>query len=362
MELTDVTIREAAQMPGRSYSAEQRIEAGLAIDQLGVDQIETGFPATGETDQRVTRELADQLDATTVAIARAIEEDVKAALEANAEVIEVFAPISDAHLERYLDRSRQKVFDALDSAVTLAQDGGAAVRLGVLGAFRTDLDHLRTIFERFPRVSRIGLADTVGCRTPKTVRETLDALSEMADVERISVHFHNDLGLGGANTLVAYDAGVGNADVAVAALGERVGNPALEEIVVAGDLDLDEDFGVETSELIPTANRVLDILDEDVSPRKPVLGAEATRHEAGLHTAAMFEQPGLFEPFDPAQYGGTRTLVFGDGSGRGAARALLDECDIRATEEREGAVLELLAEHGPLDRDEAVALVRRTTE
>jgi isopropylmalate/homocitrate/citramalate synthase len=359
VKFTDVTIREAAQMPGRSYSAEQRVEAALAIDRLEIAQIETGFPAAGETERRVTAELADRLDARTVAIARAVDFDIEAALDANADVIEVFAPVSDLHLEHYLDRTRAEILDAIESGVTTARDGGAAVRISILGAFRTDIDHLRTVLERFDHVARIGLADTVGCRTPQSVRRVLDELAKTTNLERISVHFHNDIGCGTANVLTAARAGVGNADVAVGALGERVGNPALEEIVVASDINHDDDFGVETTRLIPVAREVMDALGEEISPQKPVLGMDATRHEAGLHTAAMFEEPGLFEPFDPARYGGTRTLVFGERSGRGAARAILDWVDVDPTDATVAEVLDLFEEYGPLDREDAVALVRR---
>lgn len=355
MQLTDVTIREAAQMPGRSYSKEQRIDAGLAIDRLGVAQIETGFPIAGEVEREVTSELASQVDANTVAIARALERDVNAALEANADVIEVFAPVSDLHLEYDLGKSREEVLDMIETAVSLARDGGADVRVGLLDGFRTDVTHLRTVCERFPDVSRIGLADTVGCRTPETVRDILDQLTDVIDPNRLSVHFHNDLGCGVANVLAAYERGVGNADVAIGALGERVGNPALEELVIAADKNHDERFGVNASILIPIATEVLEILEEEISPRKPILGTEATRHEAGLHTAVMLEEPSAFEPFDPSQYGGSRTLVFGEGTGRGGAQKLLEQAGIEPSEETVSEFLQLLAEHGPLDQDAATS-------
>ncbi|MEF8773530.1 MAG: citramalate synthase [Halobacteriales archaeon] len=356
MELTDVTIREAAQMPGRSYDRDQRIDAGLAIDRLGVDRIQTGFPAAGEVERAVTAALSARVDAETVAIARALEGDVAAALEADADVVEVFAPLSDLHLEYDVGKSRGEVLEMLAAAVDQVRDAGAIARVGVVDAFRTDVRHLRTLFDRFPDVRRIGLADTVGCCGPPTVRSTLDGLD--ADPDRVSVHFHNDIALGVANVLAAYERGVGNADVSVAALGERVGNPALEEVVVAGDLEHDETFGVETDRLIPAAEEVLDALGESVSDRKPVLGREAVRHEAGLHTAVMLEEPATFEPFDPARFGGERVLVFGEGTGRGGATKLLQRAGVEPTDDAVETFLALLAERGPLDRSEAETLAR----
>lgn len=359
MRLTDVTVREAAQMPGRSYTADQRIRAGKAIDRLGVDRIQPGFPVAGEVEREVVRELSATVDAETVAIARALERDVDAALASNADVIEVFAPVSELHLEHDLNKSREEVLAMLDDAVELARDGGATVQLMVLDGFRTDVEHLLAVFDRFDDVPQIGLADTVGRRSPTSVRSMLDQLAAEVDPERIGVHFHNDLGVGPANVLTAHECGVANADVSIGALGERVGNPALEEVVAVGDLEYDDAFGVDPERLVPVAEEVLGALDEDVSERKPILGREATTHEAGLHTAAMLDEPSLYEPFDPARFGGERTLVFGEGTGRGGARKLLDRADVGASEESVDRFLELLAEHGPMDQDAAQQLAER---
>jgi isopropylmalate/homocitrate/citramalate synthase len=353
MHLTDVTIREGAQMPGRSYTAEQRIRAGQAIDRLGVDRIQTGFPVVGEVEREVVRELSATVDAKTVAIARALEQDIEAALASNADVIEVFAPISESHLEYDLNKSREEVLTMLEDAVVLAQDGDAEVQLMVLDGFRTAHERLRTVFERFDDLPMIGLADTVGRRSPKSVRSMLDRLSTHIDLERVGVHFHNDLGVGPANVMTAYECGVANADVSVAALGERVGNPALEEVVAVGDLEYDDTFGVDPEQIVPVAKEILDALNEEMSARKPILGREATTHEAGLHTAAMLDEPSLFEPFNPARFGGERTLIFGEGTGRGGARKLLERVNIEPSEETVDRFLELLDDHGPIDQKAA---------
>lgn len=359
MRLTDVTIREGAQMPGRSYTAEQRIRAGKAIDKLGVDCIQPGFPIAGEVERKVVRELSTTVDAETVAIARALERDVEAALTSNADIIEVFAPISDLHLDYDLGKSREEVLDMVNDAVTLGQDGGAQVQLMILDGFRTSHEHLETVFERFSDLRMIGLADTVGRRSPKTVRSTLNRLSSYVDLEQVGVHFHNDLGVGPANVLAAYECGVRNADLSIAALGERVGNPALEEVVAIGDLEYDDTFGVDPQHLVPVAEEVLNALGEDISARKPILGREATTHEAGLHTAAMLTEPGTFEPFDPSKFGGERTLIFGEGTGRGGARKLFKQIGIEPTEETIDQFIELLAEHGPIDQETAQNLAER---
>jgi isopropylmalate/homocitrate/citramalate synthase len=357
MRLTDVTVRESAQMPGRSYTAEQRIQAGQAIDRLGVDRIQPGFPVAGEVEREVVRELSSTVNAETVAIARALEHDVEAALTSNADIIEVFAPVSELHLDYDLGKPREEVLRMIDDAIMLGQNGGAEIQLMILDAFRTAHEHLQTVFERFSDLRMIGLADTVGRRSPKTVRSTLDRVSTYADLEQVGVHFHNDLGVGPANVLTAYECGVGNADLSIAALGERVGNPALEEVVAIGEMEYNDPFGVDSQRLVPVAEKVLDVLEEEISARKPILGQEATTHEAGLHTAAMLDEPSVFEPFDPSKFGGERTLIFGKGTGRGGAQKLLKQGGVKPTEETIECCLELLAEHGPMDQEAAQDLI-----
>jgi|AntDeeMetagen134_2_1112570.scaffolds.fasta_scaffold04039_1 isopropylmalate/homocitrate/citramalate synthase len=353
MQLTDVTVRESAQMPGRSYTAEQRIRAGEAIDSLGVDRLQPGFPAAGDVEREVVRELSSRADAETVAIARALEQDVEAAVAANADVIEVFAPISELHLNHNLGKSRNEVLEMMDDALRAGREGGAVVQLMILDGFRTETEHLRQVFDQFDDLRMIGLADTVGRRSPTSVRSTLNQLSSHVNPERIGVHFHNDLGVGPANVLAAYECGVGNADLSIAALGERVGNPALEEVVAVGDLEYNDSFNVDPQRLIPVAEEVLDALDEEISNRKPILGREATTHEAGLHTAAMLDEPSAFEPFDPSRFGGERTLIFGEGTGRGGARKILESVGLEPDKDTTGNFLQLLAQHGPMDREDA---------
>jgi isopropylmalate/homocitrate/citramalate synthase len=356
MLLNDVTLREGDQMPGSDYSVEEKVEAGRALDKLAIPFMQTGFPITGQQDREATRRLTEEVDAETIGLARAIPNDVDAVLDAEANIVEVILPLSDRHLEHSLGKTREEAVTMAEEAVTHAEDHGMTVHISLIDAFRTDIAHLTDFFERFPGSEYINLADTVGARTPKTVCETLAALEESVDFGRVGVHFHDDMGVGTANTLTAYEAGVAKADVSVASLGERAGNTALEEVVVAGVTEHDEDFGVETGRVIPVCERVLAALGESVEPRKPVLGEAVTSHESGLHTAAMLYDPSVFEPFSPSRFGGERRLLFGSATGRASARILLQRADIEPTDERIDELLSTLDEKGPLELPEAVAL------
>ena len=359
MELTDVTVREAAQMPGRSYSVDQRVQAAEAIDSLGVTRIQPGFPAAGDREQAVVRELTETVDADVVAISRAVSADVEAALNADAECIEVFVPVSEHHLNHDLKKSFESVLAMIDDAIKTGEAQGAAVQLMILDGFRTSAERLNTVFERYDHLPMIGLADTVGCRSPKTVDETLSSLSEQFDLGKVSVHFHNDLGVGTANVMRAYESGVKNADVSIGALGERVGNPSLEEVIALSTLEYGDPFGTDNKSLIPVAEEVMDILGETIDDRRPIIGSAATTHEAGIHTTAMLDEPSLFEPFDPARFGGERTLVFGEGTGRSGGAKLLRAADVEPTDDTIRRYLDALATEGPMDEHAALRLAKQ---
>lgn len=357
MDITDVTLREGGQMPGRSYTADQKVEAGRELDRLGVSVIQAGFPVTGEQDREATRRLAAETDAPVEGIARAVPGDIDAVIEADADRLDVFAPLSAGQLEHVMDKEYEEMLRTIGDAIDHARDYGIPMTLTLVDAFRTDPDRLIDAFERFSYPVHVGLADTVGVRTPAYVESLLEDLSAGGvDLSRAGVHFHEDLGVATANTLKAAEMGIGKADVSIANLGERAGNAALEEVVVADTLEEGSAVDVETGELIPVCLEVLDILEEDLDPRKAVLGEEVTSHEAGIHTAAMLDEPSVFEPFDPATFGGQRELVFGEGTGRGGARKLIERAGGEPTDELVARLLDRLDEEGPLDQTEATEL------
>ena len=357
MQLCDVTLREADQMPGRSYTVDQKVVAGRELDRLGLSYIQAGFPITGATDREVIRRLASTTDAAVVGLARALPGDVDAALDAGADVVEVMAGFSDYQLEHVLGTSPSGMREKLRGAMERAEDGGVEVHVTLVDAFRTDVDRLVEVFEYVEHVDLVNLADTVGVRTPTEVQGFLDELSSSVPLDRVGVHFHDDLGVATANALVAIDAGVAKVDASVAALGERAGNPALEEVIVGCSLRYGTLATSGADEVIPVCRAVLDVLGEPVQPRKAILGEEVSTHESGLHTAAMMDEPGVFEPFDPGRFGGERRLVFGEGTGRSAARKLLGRAGIEPTEDLVNDALDLLASNGPLSLGEAVGLL-----
>jgi isopropylmalate/homocitrate/citramalate synthase len=356
MRLQDVTVREGGQMPGRAYGVDDRVAAATALDRLGLDAVQVGFAVTGDPDAAAIGRAAEECDADVVSIARAVPRDVEAALAAGADVIEVFGPLSESHLDHVVGKTREGMLAAMREAVDAVDDGGATPTLTLVDAFRTSSEVIADAVSAFDDCAFVGLADTVGTATPRSVREFLAAVGERVDLGRTGVHLHDDLGCATANALVAYDLGVGKADVSVASLGERAGNTALEELVVTGALDYDEPFGLSVEELIPACHDVLETLGESVDPRKAVLGSAVHEHESGIHVAAMLEEPSAMEPYDPARFGGSRVLVFGPRTGRGGCRRLLHRADREATDERVDRLVARLASEGPMGLADALEL------
>lgn len=362
MQISDVTLREGDQQPGTSYSASQKVEAGRLLDRLGVDFVQAGFPITGETDREAISRLTDDVDAEVVGLARALPGDIDAAASAEADVVDIIVPSSEWQRPYVIGGSRAEILETAATAVETAQNHGLSVHLSLMDAFRSDVDTVTEYFEAFPDVSCITLADTVGARTPHSVTSFIESVTAVVDPSRVGGHFHNDLGVATANSLAAARSGIEKIDVSVAAIGERAGNTPLEEFVVAGTVDDDLAIDLKFDQLVPVCTKLLDLLNEPVASNKPVLGDRGFAHESGLHTAAMLEEPGAFEPFDPAQFGGERRLLFGVETGRGAARALIEQAGYSPNEESISRLLEHLAEEGPIDTDDAIKLAGDVVE
>lgn len=319
MRLLDATLREGAQRSGQSYSVDQKVEAARVLAGLGVDAIQVGFPIARDGTAEVCERL--DVDAELVGIGRALERDIDAAAEAGVDVVEFGVPMSDIQREHILGATAEEAIETAVEIFEYGRDRGLSVNVSAQDAFRAEPADLNDLAEAVAPAT-FTLLDTVGCATPALVDRYLETMTTPAD--RLGVHCHNDLGVGEANVLVAAEHGIAKADVTVGGIGERVGNAALEEVVVAGSVgEPTVDFGLDLDELIPACHRVLDILDESVPPHKPVLGRTAYEHESGMHTATMLDEPAVYEAFDPEAFGGERRLLFGPSSGRGAARRLL---------------------------------------
>lgn len=353
MRLCDVTVHAAEQRHGRTHTVAQRVEAGRALDRLGIPLVAAGEPAADDTAAETVERLSDDISADVVAFSRATTEDVAAALDADPDIVEIGIPVSDRQLESVLAVSRDEAFDMAEQAVLRAREGGVDVHLSLSDAFRAEVPAIAGAFGRFD--CSIVLDDSVGARTPPFVAGFLRTLADAsADLTRAGVRFRDDLGCATANAIIAAETGIERVDVSVASLGEGAGLPATEEVIVATEAG-GGDAGVVTEETIPACEDVLRSFEETVGERKAVLGEAVTSYGPGRADDFLID-PTAFESFDPAAFGGRRQLSFGAETGRDAAEALLERAGADANDRTIDILLGRLAEKGPLGLEAALSL------
>lgn len=363
VEFKDLTLREGSQVPDLQIAEETGFEVLDALAELGVDCVEVSFPRAWK---RVAwYRHADELGLRTAALARAVPGDVDAALDVDPDEIEVIVNTSDVQLEYALGTSREEARELLVSNVERAVEGGVDAGVTLMDAMRADDDFLASTARAAvdADAEHVTLADTTGAGTPEDISETVAAVvDEVGEEADVAIHTHDDMGVATANSAAAIAAGASSVDVTVGGIGERAGNAPLEEVALLL-AERGDDPALELEELVPACRRVHEALGVEISPGKPILGERAFRHESGMHTAAMLQEPSTYEPFAPDTYGGQRRLLFGADTGRGAVRALLADADIEPTE---GAVADALAaiesaaesRGRPLDEAEARQVVK----
>jgi 2-isopropylmalate synthase len=332
IRIFDTTLRDGEQSPGCSMNLEEKIRLARALQALGVDIIEAGFPVASEGDFAAVRAVAAECHAVTVAaLCRTTEMDILRAWEAVGGAarprLHTFVATSDIHLEHKLKKSRAEVLKMTRDAVRLASSLTDDVEFSAEDATRSDLEYLCEVFNAAVEegARTLNVPDTVGYTTPTEFREIVAAVRERVVGERdvtISVHCHNDLGLAVANSLAALDAGARQIECTVNGIGERAGNAALEECVMALRVRADRlpyECGVRAEELYPTSQLLSEIIGFGVQPNKAVVGRNAFAHEAGIHQHGVLSNPLCYEIMTPESVGvPANSIVLGKHSGRHA--------------------------------------------
>jgi 2-isopropylmalate synthase len=328
----DTTLRDGEQSPGIALTPPQKAEVGLQLERLGVDVIEAGFAAASPGDFEGVRAVAEAVEGATVAsLTRTRAEDVEAAAEALAPArrsrIHVFIATSPVHMERKLGLEPREVVEQAREAVALASRSVDEVEFSAEDATRSDPAFVAEVCGVAVRAgaTTINLPDTVGYTFPDEYAAFLNEVrARCPELEHVtlSVHCHNDLGLAVANSLAGVvRAGAGQVECTVNGIGERAGNAALEEIVMAmrvRESSFDVVTGVDVGEIGPASRLVSRLTGYPVQPNKAVVGANAFAHEAGIHQDGMLKDKTTYQIIDPEELGLQMTLPLGKHSGRHA--------------------------------------------
>ena len=336
VRIFDTTLRDGEQTPGVSLTVDEKVRIAEALDQLGVDAIEAGFPATSEGEAEAIRRICSLGTKSDIcALARANEKDIDLALETGVPYIHTFIATSEIHLKHKLKMNRDQVVQRAVEAITYAREHGARVEFSAEDATRTDLGYLLRVFKAAEEAGaeRINVPDTVGVMTPRAMGFLIGQISRQVGIP-ISVHCHNDFGLAVANSLAAVENGASQVHVTVNGLGERAGNASLEEVVMSLHSFYRIKTKIVTKGICPISQLVSRLTGVPVQPNKAIVGENAFAHESGIHVHGVLGAAATYEPLTPEMVGSTRRIVVGKHTGAHAVSAKLEELGLRATPEQ----------------------------
>jgi len=342
----DTTLRDGEQSPGIALSPDEKAEIARALERLGVDVIEAGFPVASPGDFEGVRAVCAAVERPTVAaFARARREDLDAAVEALTPArgrarLHVCIATSPIHMERKLGLEPVQVVEQARLAVRYASAHVDEVEFCCEDSTRSDpafvAEVCRAALEE--GATTINLPDTVGYCVPSEyaafVRKVRRLCPELGRAT-LATHCHNDLGLAVANTLAGVEAGATQVECTVNGIGERAGNAALEEVVMALRVRADVlayETGVDVGEIGRVSRLVSELTGFAVQRNKAIVGANAFAHEAGIHQDGMLKDPSTYQIIDPAELGLLTTLPLGKHSGRHAFRRACEEAGWRLSD------------------------------
>ncbi len=328
----DTTLRDGEQTPGVSLNAKEKLEIAKNLEALGVDIIEAGFPVTSKGDFEGVKLIAQNIKSSTVnALARANKKDINTAYEAIKEAkrkrIHTFLATSDVHMKYKLKMTREEVLEKIREMVSYAKTLVDEVEFSPEDGSRTEKEFLYKVLETAIEAGAtvLNIPDTVGYSTPNEFGKLIKDIKENVNgIENaiVSVHCHNDLGLAVANSLAAIENGAEQIECAVNGLGERAGNAALEEIIMALKTRNDIykiNLDVNTEKIYRLSSLVSHFTGVKVQPNKAIVGANAFAHESGIHQHGVLTNRETYEIMTPESVGfKTNNMVLGKHSGRHA--------------------------------------------
>ncbi len=347
VRILDTTLRDGEQSPGCSMDIKEKIEVARSLEKLGVDVIEAGFPSASPGDLTAVQTISGIVqNAAVCALARSLKEDIDTAWEgirsAASPVLHVFLATSPIHMAYKLRMSPSEVLETAVSAVAYAKSYCSDVEFSAEDATRSDRAFLAKVVEAVIRAGAtvVNLPDTVGYATPQEMTRLFTYIrSTVPSIDKciLSTHNHNDLGMATANTLAAVTAGAGQIECTINGIGERAGNAALEETVMAlhtrNDLFQCE-TNINTRRIYRSSRLIQTITGIPIPPNKAIVGSNAFAHEAGIHQHGVMSNPLTYEIMKPDELGIPQSQnILGKHSGRHAFDERLSELGYHLTRE-----------------------------
>jgi len=339
----DSTLREGEQTPGVIFSIEDKLKIAKKLDEVGIQQIEAGFPAASEKQRKCIESLVDlNLDAQLSAFARAKKEDIDAVADVGADGIVVSLSISPYHREyKFGGMSKETYLEKLTDMISYAESYGLFIIYSAEDTTReNDLNFLKKAYKTAEEAGadRARVVDTLGCASPNGMAFLVKEIGNAIDIP-IEVHCHNDLGLALANSLASVEAGASTVSTSVNGLGERAGITVTEEIIPA----LHIIFGAspfEMSQLTALSKLVEEVSGIRMPPHKPLTGENVTAHSSGIHQHGVLVNPTTYEFYPPRLMGQKRKVYIDELGGRHGIIYVAKELGLDISEETARKVVE----------------------
>ncbi len=336
----DTTLRDGIQAPGNFITWEKRVEVAKALEGLGVDEIEVGFPAVSDYEKKAVTEVAKAIEGTKACFfARCNREDIRVAGEIGRgkSEVELLVCASDILLNYKRRISREENIREMTDSISFAHKYFDSVSVVFEDASRSDLDYLKLISETASGsgVEKIVLADTVGRSLPSEFGALFSQVRQVIPNKTLlSAHCHNDIGLAVANSLAALENGATEVQTTFLGLGERAGNAGIHSILmalIAREESFNLNYGLDQKKVFSTSQKIAGIFAREIPKEAPLIGENVFSTEAGMHQAAVLLNPITYEAVNPSEVGRSRRICIGPFSGRKAILAIAGQLGYHIT-------------------------------
>ncbi|SCH64688.1 2-isopropylmalate synthase [uncultured Clostridium sp.] len=342
VSIVDTTLRDGEQTAGVVFANHEKIAIAEMLSDLGINQLEVGIPAMGGDEKEVIKSICKRnLKPSIMAWNRAVITDLENSIDCGVDAVAISVSVSDIHIQHKLKTSREWVLENMVKAVEFAKQNGLYVSVNGEDASRADFDFLVKFIELAKQAgaNRFRYCDTVGVMEPFAIKDIIFGLYNKTKFD-IEMHTHNDFGMATANAIAGVLGGANHIGVTVNGLGERAGNAALEEVLMALKYVYKYEVNVDTTKFKYISEYVSNASGRELPKWKAIVGDNMFKHESGIHADGAIKNPTNYEAFDPKEVGLERQIVIGKHSGKAAIVNKFKEYGINLNEKEASMMLE----------------------